>query len=76
MSGKVIFDVGIGEAQGARMLGTNEGNFDLMEMRSPHAGPGLVLRLPDELLQTLPSQRRHRLKLAKQRVGQIHAGSH
>jgi hypothetical protein len=76
MSGKVVFDVGIGEAQCARMLGMDQRKSDLVAAHSPISRHCLLQRILDELLESRTPQRGNRFYLAKQRIGQINRRSH
>jgi hypothetical protein len=51
MSGKVIFDVGIGKLQCARMLGTDQRKPDPMAAHSPITRDGLLQRNLNELFE-------------------------
>jgi hypothetical protein len=51
MSGKVTFDLGIGEAQCAWMLGTDQRKSDLVAAHPPATGDCLLQRILDGLLQ-------------------------
>ncbi len=50
ISGKVIFDVGIGQTQGSRMLGTDERKVDFLAANPSPAGHRLSQRLLNKLL--------------------------
>ena len=52
MSGKVIFDIGIGKAQRARMFGTDQRKLYLVAADSPATSDCLLQRILDELLQS------------------------
>ena len=51
MSGKVIFDVGIGETQCARMLGMDQRKPNLVAAHSPITRDGLLQCILNELFQ-------------------------